>query len=87
MRKQRWKKAWRQAVESFHQQILKRLEQDEDVFIHQYKSLYFSIFRRAYESGFCHPLSYNLRYEGEGIYYDWIFARPQTNWGFHLGLR
>ncbi|MEN6449677.1 MAG: hypothetical protein ABFC96_04220 [Thermoguttaceae bacterium] len=74
----RYKKEHIQAVESYHKQILQRLKTDEDVCIHQgsYKSLYFEIFQEAYESGFCHQLSYNLRYEGEYVFYDWIFARP-----------
>ncbi len=76
MAKRRWKKEWIQAVASFHERILRRLQQDENVFIHNYKSLYFRIFREAYEGGFCAPLSYNFRFVPGGGQIDWIYARP-----------
>ena len=80
MAKRRWKKVWIQAVASFHERILKRLKIDESVFIHQdsYKSLYFRIFREAYESGFCGPLSYNEHYRKKDILTEWICARPMV---------
>lgn len=76
MARRRSKKELEQVVVSFHQRILERLRQDEDIAIHQYKSLYFRIFREAYESGFCHPLSYNLHAKKDGFLRGWIFARP-----------
>ena len=42
----------------------------------RYKGLYFSIFREAYESRFCAPLSYNRRPVPGGWDKDWIYARP-----------
>lgn len=78
MARRRYKKEHVQAVNSFHERILQRLKIDEDVCIHQgsYKSLYFQIFQEAYESGFCHPLSYNLHAKKDGFLRGWIFARP-----------
>jgi hypothetical protein len=76
MAKRRCKKEWLEAKESYHKRILVRLEQDQDFNIHQYKSLYFSIFREAYESGFCAPLSYRLRPQRDGYRIEWINAKP-----------
>jgi hypothetical protein len=78
MAKRRWKKEWMQTVASYHQRILERLRQDERAAIHQYKNLYFSIFREAYEAGFCVPLSYNIRFVRNGFRTEWIRARPSV---------
>ncbi len=78
MARQRWKKEWVKAVASYHERILKRLKTDEDVFIDSYKSLYFRIFREAYESGFCAPLSYNSRPVRDGWRIEWIYAKPMV---------
>ena len=75
-KRRRRKKEWTQAVESYHQWILERLRQDEKVAIHQYTDLYFSIFREAYERGFCAPLSYNIHMQGDGYRVEWIHSRP-----------
>ena len=76
MAKRSWKKKWVQTVASYHERIMERLRQDENVAIHQYKGLYFSIFREAYENRFCAPLSYNRRPIRDGWQIDWIYARP-----------
>jgi hypothetical protein len=60
----------------FHKRILDRLKCNENVDIGQYKDLYFQIFREAYESGFCVPLSYRLIYKGDGVLTEWIHGKP-----------
>jgi len=78
--KRQTKKERAQIVASFHERILRRLKADNDVSIHQesYKSRYFRMFQEAYEGGFCHPLSYNLRYVPDGLRRppEWIDGRP-----------
>ena len=76
MAKRRSKKELAQAVALYHQRILDRLKIDENVAIRQYKSLYFAIFRDAYEKGFCMPLSYNQRMQDDGFIYEWIYTKP-----------
>ena len=77
MAKQSYERKHIQAVESYHQRILERLRQDENVAIAQYKDLYFSIFREAYEGGFCAPLSYRKRLLKDTYRLEWIPAKPQ----------
>lgn len=81
MAKRKYKKEWVQAVASYHERILQRLKLDKAVAIHQesYKSLYFSIFQEAYESGFCAPLSYNLRSVKKGYWTEWIHTKPMVS--------
>jgi hypothetical protein len=72
-------KQWAEKHDEFLKQILARLKCDESVFLPNYKSLYFRIFKEAYESGFCVPLSYNEVYLREEIRVEWIHTKPKIS--------
>ena len=67
---------WEQERAELHEQILDRLKCDEHVYIGDYKDLYFRIFQKAYESGFCASLSYRLIYKQKGVLMEWIHTKP-----------